>query len=452
MPDDIGNLDLHELLISGFIRINHAHFRFGDKPGVIQITGDNEQGKSSAISAILSMVGGARWTPEDCIREGYKEAIIQGDFGPLKVGLTVSYKPDGSLKRELTVTDADGGPYKNAATVINSFFNAIAFDPLSFNRASKEEKYKAVRGFVKGIDWEKENRGQEGDVSARRDARSRRDDYEAQAAGIVVPEGTPKVRVDESRLARELETAGSANLAREQLINKKNGLANLIDQNNANIRELRETIRKAEEAIAAATDASIKAAEEIELIVIPEPVDAAAIRAKLTAAQKTNQDVEALKRRLDIEALRDAEQAKFDAAQKSIDDRKLRIATAIEKSPMPAPGLSLSGGEVFYKGHPFENAATMVQLRVSIAIAMAQNPKLKLIVIREGGLLGQKAIALIDEMGRDEGYKVFIEKVDESGRIGFFMEDGFLAKVDGRPVKAEVSMPAPTKAARARKA
>jgi hypothetical protein len=74
---------------------------------------------------------------------------------------------------------------------------------------------------------------------------------------------------------------------------------------------------------------------------------------------------------------------------------------------------------------------------VSVAIAMAANPKLRVIRIKEGSLLDPDGLALIGAMARDHDYQIWIERVDASGKVGIVIEDGQVIAVDGEPVKAE---------------
>ena len=66
------------------------------------------------------------------------------------------------------------------------------------------------------------------------------------------------------------------------------------------------------------------------------------------------------------------------------------------------------------------------QLRASVAIAMAANPKLRVIRVRDGSLLDERAMRLLAEMADAHDCQVWIERVDTSGSVGFVLEDGHL--------------------------
>jgi hypothetical protein len=88
---------------------------------------------------------------------------------------------------------------------------------------------------------------------------------------------------------------------------------------------------------------------------------------------------------------------------------------------------------VLYQGIPFIQGSAAEQLRVSMAIAMASNPKLKVILIRDGSLLDADNLKVIEEMARDKDFQVWIEAVRENGEIGIFIEDGMVKSIDGIP-------------------
>jgi hypothetical protein len=58
---------------------------------------------------------------------------------------------------------------------------------------------------------------------------------------------------------------------------------------------------------------------------------------------------------------------------------------------------------------------------------MAANPELRIIRSYDGGLLDSKSLGVIAAMACSRGYQVWLESVDESGKIGFVIEDGEVA-------------------------
>lgn len=51
--------------------------------------------------------------------------------------------------------------------------------------------------------------------------------------------------------------------------------------------------------------------------------------------------------------------------------------------------------------------------------------------IKDGSLLDSKSMQIINEMAGTNDYQVWIERVDESGKVGFYIEDGNVTAVNG---------------------
>ncbi|MGI9420342.1 MAG: hypothetical protein ACR2RA_21165, partial [Geminicoccaceae bacterium] len=70
----------------------------------------------------------------------------------------------------------------------------------------------------------------------------------------------------------------------------------------------------------------------------------------------------------------------------------------IEAVKMPIDGLGLGDGVVTLNGIPFDQVSTAEQMRTSVALAMAANPTLKVIRIKDGSLLDDDSLAMIAGM------------------------------------------------------
>jgi len=91
---------------------------------------------------------------------------------------------------------------------------------------------------------------------------------------------------------------------------------------------------------------------------------------------------------------------------------------------MPIDGLSFDDEGVLFNAIPFSQLSSAEQLKVSISMAMSMNPKLRLIRIMDGSLLDSENMEIIKSMANDNDFQIWIEKVDESGKIGIYIEDG----------------------------
>ena len=65
---------------------------------------------------------------------------------------------------------------------------------------------------------------------------------------------------------------------------------------------------------------------------------------------------------------------------------------------------------------------------------MAMNPKLRVIIIVDGSLLDSENFKVIENMANDNDFQVWIEKVDDTGKIGIYIEDGEIKVLEGAMV------------------
>jgi ABC-type lipopolysaccharide export system ATPase subunit len=95
---------------------------------------------------------------------------------------------------------------------------------------------------------------------------------------------------------------------------------------------------------------------------------------------------------------------------------------------------------VLYQGVPLAQVSSAERIRVSFAIAIAKNPKLRVVLLKDGPLLDEKSLAMVAEMAEEADVQVWVERVGR-GPVGVLIQDGEVASVDGveRPQLAEAS-------------
>ena len=96
---------------------------------------------------------------------------------------------------------------------------------------------------------------------------------------------------------------------------------------------------------------------------------------------------------------------------KKIDGIKEKMKVLLHSIKLPIEELELTDDGLLFNGYKFENLAESEKLEVSIAISMAMNPKLKVILIRDGSLLDNDSLKAIEKISLKEDYQIWIEKV-----------------------------------------
>lgn len=407
---------------------------------LVEITGKNGAGKTSVLDAIWWALAGTKHIQAVPIRRGADKARIRLDLGELVVERRFSAK--GST---LTVESADGARYTSPQSMLDALLGALTFDPLAFVNQEAREQFETLRGIVPvDVDVDQLDALNRGDFDRRADLNRQARALRAQADGITARADLPTDAIDTAALKDRMAEASRTNARIEQRRGN-------IDQARRDAERKREAAehdrRRALELRAEATqldtkaqaldreadaiDAQLRAAEPL-----PEPVDADALRQDLDAAELVNAAIGQRDHRAELLIQATGLEGQARTLTETMEARTKAKADAIARAAMPVEGLGFGDGVVTFGGVPFEQASTAEQLKVSVAIAMAANPKLRVIRIKEGSLLDAENIALIADMARAHDYQVWLERVDTSGKVGVVIEDGAVVAVAGQPVPA----------------
>ena len=407
---------------------------------LVEISGRNGQGKSSVLDAIWWALAGAGNVQRAPIRKGASEALIRLDLGEIKV--TRTFKPkagaEGEITTTLTVENADGARYGSPQKMLDAMLGQLAFDPLAFSRMDARAQFDTLRAFVPGVDFAAIDKANKADFEARTAANRKVRDLTARFKAVQIPEGAPAARVNTDDIVADLEQAGEHNSGielrkarREQAVADVERQQQIAGSYRTNAAELRRQAdqedRKAEEHEASVASLRAKIATAAAL---PDLIDTSGIRQKISAAQTDNDAFDA-KARAEAERAQIARDGKAAEAETTrltaaIEARKEEKAAAIAAAEMPVAGITFGDGEILLNDIPFEQASDAERLRTSIAIAMAANPKLRVIRVRDGSLLDGDAMRVLGEMAEAGDYQVWIETVGDEGKVGIVLEDGMV--------------------------
>jgi hypothetical protein len=123
----------------------------------------------------------------------------------------------------------------------------------------------------------------------------------------------------------------------------------------------------------------------------------------------------------------DAKQEKLTAyreAQGKLDAAQQEREQLLQSASFPIKGLSVTADGVTYNGIPLQQISDAEKIKIGIAISMALNPKLRVLRITDGSLLDTKSLQTIQRMADKHDYQIWIERVDESGKVGIYIEEG----------------------------
>jgi hypothetical protein len=392
--------------------------------GPVQIVaGRNAQGKSSVLDAIwyaLDWKTASKETPRP-VRDGEEAARVRIDLGDLVVT-----RKWANGKSTLLVEGADGATRQRPQELLDSLLGHLSFDPLEFTQQGDREQVQTLLGLV---DLPFDLDDLEAERQARYDMRTSmgrdRDRAKGAFASLPVPASDlPAEEVSTSGLLAEYDAA-QTQIQRRADVERQASDATAAEERAAEAVQLaQQALLEAQSrhaaAIAAAGDAK-KAMAKLG----PAP-ELAPIKQRLETIEQTNAAVRAADTYRTLKQQWTDLQAQYDAKTNEIAKLDARKAEGLAAAQFPIDGLSFGAGGVTYNGVPFCQASAGEQLRVSLALAMAMNPELRVIRITDGSLLDSQNMELISDMAAEHDYQVWIERVDESGECGVVIEDGMV--------------------------
>lgn len=101
----------------------------------------------------------------------------------------------------------------------------------------------------------------------------------------------------------------------------------------------------------------------------------------------------------------------------------------------PIEGLAIAEtGVITFGGLPLSQASQAEQMRISVAIAAAMNPKLRVMLIRDGSLVDEEGLALLEGLAKEFDLQIWIERVGKKDKCAVIIEDGKIELPAPEPV------------------
>lgn len=427
--------------IENFMRCRLVRLTFGDEP-IIPIEGWNGEGKSSVLRAFWALVGGKDACPEDPIRHGADSAQILGE---LDNGLVIRRRFTASGKSYLEVQTKDGASYKSPQTILDELVGRISFDPLAFLSYDAKKQRDTLQK-IAGVDVTPIREKRQSAYDERTLANRRVTGLKARLDAMPDVEAPDEEVTAADLLAeqRRLQAVKAANDAKRAELRRFHDAdfkraAAAVETCEKRVADLERQLAAARAELEQAQAAKVAAAEkgkalqaEVQALVDP---DMDAVQRRIAEVDQTNRAVRAKKEKAALageHVVALEEWQRLDAAVKAAEAEE---AKALAEAAFPIDGLGFGAVGITYQGIPFEQASQAQQIRVSMAMGLALNPKLPVVCIRDGSLLDPKSYELVREMAAEAGAQVLLEIVGK-GRGGIVIEDGV---VEGAPASGEAA-------------
>lgn len=495
-------MKLLSLDCSDFKRIQAVHLEFKDK-GLTIVGGDNKMGKSSALEAILFALGGEACRPVKMKREGsLDDAFIRLTFDD---GLVVERSGKNAA---LKVTDSTGkkeGQNLLNALISKIAINLPKF----YNAPDREKarillELLGIGDELKALDEEEQTKYQDRTVIGRQykqksEAAKEMPFYadvpeepvtatalnqelsEAMQYNADIQAALKRIEQSKSRLDSLVTTGGELTASRDALDgNAERQIATAKGQNAARLADIERRMKELEaEKAAVANELDVRIAQikesterqreaikkqievnnsEIETLMSEiqkaETIDTslkdiAPIQAKIAEIDDTNAKIRANKERKDKIDEATALNEEFEKLTAEIEDIRERRLALLNGVDLPYPGLSVKdfgdGPVITLNGIPWSDCSGAEQLIISAAIAFAQKPDCRFVLMDKFEQFDLKTLDKFEEWVIANDKQVIATRVSTGDECSFIIEDGFVkgqegVVIDKSPIKRDPSM------------
>lgn len=385
---------------------------------VIVLSGTNGQGKSSTLDSIWLALQykAAKKNNPNPLREGQKNGQVQVDLGDYVV--TRKFTASGST---LEIRKPNGDKISSPQKLLDGFIGELSFDPHEFARKKENEQramladvlYSITEGKVDLADFDAQRKEA---YDARAEANKEKRRLTSLLTRLAPPTAEdPKEEISVTDITQAISDAITTQTRIQQLAAKE--------------RNLNEKIERLQHELAEAKAEKEKVIAELEDL--PETPDVDFLKNQLTNVEKHNKrarEVQEYNKLRDGLSLVDQEIGRLNDRIELIDIEK---AEALEASPLPVDNLRITEDGIRVtneEGHeiPFTQASAAQQLKISLGIAMAANPTLRVIRISDGSLLDDQSMQIIRNMAHDQDFQVWVECISRNNedRMGVYIEDG----------------------------
>lgn len=414
-------LRIIELRAENFMRLRAVAITPGDSNTVI-ISGRNGQGKTSVLDAIWTALGGgaaAKAHPEP-IRNGQDTAEVELDLGELVVTRTW----ERGKASKLTVRNAAGHRLGSPQSILDKLMGHLSFDPGEFARMNPKEQRAALLSVVE-LPFDPDALEAERALLYAERTDVNREVREVEARLAATPSPDPAVPAQEVSMAALLEQHREA----LELHDRHRRAVAVFERRVQDVNDAEDRVADLEAALEEARGRAHSTRIEADLAhdavkALRDLPDLEAIVKWIEGAEQVNEAVRAANTYAALQEHAADRREASDALTAQLVDLDAMKGRALEAAAMPMPGLSFDADAVLFQGVPLVQASGAERLRVSIAMAMALNPTVRVIRVADASLLDSASMALVEQMAAEHGYQMWLEVVDESGELGVVIEDG----------------------------
>lgn len=392
--------------------------RINPDSSAVIVGGKNGAGKTSALDAIMAALGGKKNCPEEPIRRGTKKAEVIVELGDIIV--TRTFNKNGT---QLEVTSPEGEKYGSPQKMLDELVGSLSFDPLEFSRMDPHKQADVVRQLA-GLDFTEFDAERQEVYNERTVLTRAGKENAAQINGMAHHDDAPDAVVSVADLVTQLERAQSKNAQNER--DRK-----LLVDYEGDVQTQRNEQARLEDELNTARNDSVHAEkcaeEQAHKVAGIEDIDTASLIGAIKNAAVNNTKVRENVAYENAVAAKDVQLKKHKELSDQLCNIHEKKADAIQNAKYPIEGMTVTDEGVELNGLPFAQASGAEQLACSVAMGFAINPKLRVLLVRDGSLLDEDSLKLVAEIAEKADGQVWLERVSGGKECTVVISEGEVA-------------------------
>jgi len=397
-----------------------------DENGLTVIGGNNRQGKSSILDAIMSVLGGEKYTPSAPVNKNAEKAKVELE---LSNGLKVirTYTENGTY---LKIED-HGRAKAGGQGLLNKLIAHFALNIAGFLNASDKEKANTLLDII-GVDLKPLDARYDILYQRRLTVGQMRDKAKGHAESLPFHEAVPAELITPTEIMRQMETKLATNAKNRELRANVEQVHAGVEMAKRRVELAQANLHKAQAEAEVAVHALQKAAMDYEAAVSKaeflEDEDISALQAEIKRCDEVNalvrENLEREKAFAEVEGYAE----EYRSLDQQIETIRKEKTEMLAKANLPLPGLSVEQGTLTYNGIAWDCMSHSEQLITSTAIVRAINPAMGFVLLDKIESMDIPTLKKFGEWLEGEGLQAICTRVSTGDECSIIIEDGKVQK------------------------
>lgn len=407
--------------------------------GHVALVGQNEQGKSSVLDSIEYALSGLGSVCERPIRDGESSAKTVIELDDYIVTRTFTAAGGGVLKVEAkNPLPGTVARLSSPQAVLDALVGDLSFDPLEFTRLKPEEQAEILRKLV-GINMKVLDDEAALVFNQRTEVNRAISNLTANINGRTYNPALPEAEISAKDIIEARAADQKKNDAYRKAREDYNQITRIEAQTDAEVNDAYNSMVSLERQLGAAKEKlrllnvqKLALHDQRERFVLPpEDIDLKAFDDQIVEAQQKNFAIRANNSVRDLIATQSVHRLQSASMTVRLEEIATQRERMITEAKYPIVGLGFSStGTVTFEGIPFKQLSKAQQLKISAAIGIVLNPKLRVMLIRDGSVMDDTTLAALVQVAEVNNTQLWIERVGKTldGQLpGVIIEDGSVA-------------------------